>query len=72
MKKLIEDIKAHAMQHYDDGRLWDYIIECDTDEALEEKIKLSKARSVNGFAKWYVDYMQAHCDHRDDIQAEAF
>jgi len=38
MKEIIEAVKAHALEHYEDGG-WDVIVECYDDEMLADRLK---------------------------------
>lgn len=55
MTELVEAVKAHANEHYEDGG-WDVIVECWSDEEIAEAVKgtkttagaIRKMRSVVG------------------------
>ena len=69
MKDLIEAVKAHARNNYEqDG--WDYLVECYSDKEIAELI--GKARTVKGAIKKVAEVMKAKDDYRSEIQATAW
>ncbi len=69
MKVLVEAVKAHALDHYEEGG-WDYVVECFSDDEIAEDI--GQARTVEGAikkVKWHANLLG---ERRDEIQAEIF
>ncbi len=69
MKLLVEAVKAHALDHYEEGG-WDYVVECFSDEEIAEDI--GRARTVEGAikkVKWHANLLG---ERRDEVQAEIF
>jgi len=69
MKALVEAVKAHALDHYDEGG-WDYVVECFSDDEIAEDI--GKATTVNGAikkVKWHANLLGGA---RDEVRAEIF
>lgn len=59
MEQMVEAVKAHALEHYNDGG-WDVIVECFTDEEIAAHIdeQNSEADSAEAAIKtfaWLVD-----------------
>ncbi len=57
--QLVEAVKAHALEHYNDGG-WDVIVECYTDEEIAEHLEKevpgasTSEEAIHSF-KWLVD-----------------
>ncbi len=54
-EQLVKAVKAHAIEHYNDGG-WDVVVECWSDAEIAEQI--GKATTVKGAIKkfgWLVD-----------------
>ena len=61
--KLIEQVKAYAREHYEDGG-WDVIVECWSDEDIAEQI--GSARTLNGAIKRFKDIVAIYSDRQAD------
>jgi hypothetical protein len=61
--KLIEQVKAYALLHYECGG-WDVIVECWSDADIAEQI--SKARTLNGAIKRFKDIIDIYSDRQAD------
>jgi len=46
---LVSAVKGHAHAHYNDGKAWDYVVECLSDADIEELV--CNRWSVNGAIK---------------------
>jgi len=69
MKEMVEAVKAHAVDHYEEDG-WDYLVECYSDAEVEEM--LGKCRTVAGAIKKVGYFMKEKGDYRAEIQATAW
>jgi hypothetical protein len=69
MKEMVEAVKAHAVEHYEEDG-WDYLVECYSDGEVEELI--GKARTIAGAIKKVGKVMKDKGDYRAEIQATAW
>ena len=68
-QELVEAVKAHALEHYQDGG-WDVIVECYTDEEIAAEI--GKARTVKGALAKFKDSVSIWADREADAINSAF
>ena len=67
--ELVEAVKAHALEHYEDGG-WDVIVECWEDDQIAEQI--GGARTVAGALKKFADIVDIWADRQADAINSAF
>ncbi|MHC4780141.1 MAG: hypothetical protein ACYTFG_16345 [Planctomycetota bacterium] len=74
MDEMIQAVKKHAINHYENGG-WDYIVECYEDSDIEETIKEAQtagAKTTEEVIAQIGKWMRAKDDYRKDIQSTAF
>lgn len=69
MKALIQAVREHALDHYNDGG-WDVIVECWTDEQIAETI--GKARTPKGAIAKFRHVVAIYDDRQQDAINSAF
>ena len=71
IEKLIEAVKSHALNHYEqDG--WDYVVECYDDEDIALIINEKSATTVSKAIKAVGKIVKSADVHRKEIEATAF
>lgn len=68
-QEMIDAVKAHAADHYEEDG-WDYLVECYDDGDVAELIK--GATTIADAIKTAAEIMKIKGDYRDDIQATAW
>jgi hypothetical protein len=68
-EELIAAVKAHALDHYEDGG-WDVIIECWDDEQIAEQI--GDAKTVQGALRKFEGVVGVYADREADARNSAF
>jgi len=68
--ELVEGVKAHALEHYNDGG-WDVIVECYTDAEIAEHIG-SRVTTVKGALAKFADAVSIWADRQADARNSAF
>jgi hypothetical protein len=69
MKALVEGVKKHATQHYEEDG-WDYVVETMDDEEIADLVGF--ARNVREAIANVANTTTLLHERREDIQAEAF
>lgn len=69
MKQLVEAVKQHALDHYEEDG-WDYLVECYSDDEVAELI--GDAKTVEEAIAAVGEIMKIKDDYRKDIQATAW
>lgn len=69
MKEMVDAVKAHAADHYEEDG-WDYLVECYSDVEIVGLI--GGARTVAGAIKKVGKVMRDKGDYRAEIQATAW
>lgn len=67
--ELVEAVKAHAVENYEDDG-WDYLVECYDDQEVAELI--GEATTVEDAIKAAAEIMRLLDERRRDIQATAW
>ena len=69
MNEIIKQLRAYALEHYEEGG-WDYLVECYEDKDILEMIEGCSTfeEALPKVAK----IMRIKDDYRKDIEAEAF
>jgi len=67
--ELVEAVKAHALEHYEDGG-WDVVVECWDDEQIAECI--GRARTVKGAIEKFAPIVDVWSDRQADARNSAF
>jgi hypothetical protein len=68
---LVEHVKAHALAHYEDGG-WDVVVECYTDEDIEEVLDDNSARTPSDAIKAFAPMVDVWDDRQQDAINSAF
>ncbi len=69
---LLEKVQGYALSHYNDG-FWSTIVECYTDEELQDEIDLSRATTLQGFIVYAAPLIEAMEDqHQDTLDDEDY
>lgn len=68
---LIEAVKKHAQEHYDDGG-WDVVVECWEDEEIREWLRQHNAYSLAAAIKAFEPLVDAWSDRQADARNSAF
>jgi len=64
--QLVEAVKSHAMEHYEDGLGWDEIVECYTDEEIAAE--LGNARTPRGAIREISSLVKLRHERAEDIR----
>lgn len=67
--KLVQAVRDHALEHYEDGG-WDVIIECYSDEEIAEEI--GKARTPKGAIAKFAIPVSIWAEREADARNSAF
>lgn len=68
-KALVEAVKRHATEHYNDGG-WDVIVECWSDDELAHTIR--GAKTVRGALRKVGTIVSVYADRQADAENSAF
>jgi hypothetical protein len=68
-QELVQQIKAHALNHYSDGG-WDVVAECWSDADIAEQI--AGARTLRGAIRKFNDIISVYADRQADARNSAF
>lgn len=68
-QELIEQVKAYALEHYEDGG-WDVVVECYDDAMIAEVI--GKARTLKGALAKFKTVVSIYADRQADARNSAF
>lgn len=71
MKQLIEAVKKHAYENYENGG-WDVIVECWTDDEIEERLIEDGAGSVEDAIKSFMVLAEIWAERQADARNSAF
>lgn len=71
MKELVEKLKRHALDHYEDGG-WDVIIECFTDEEIAEQLTEDKVVTFEDALASFKDQIDVWSDRQADARNSQF
>lgn len=69
MKKLVDAVRAHATENYEEGG-WDYVVECYSDDEIAELIdaNMTEAEAIKAVGE-IVGILN---ERREDVQGWAF
>lgn len=68
-KTLVDAVKAHALEHYEDGG-WDVIVECWEDDQISEQI--GQAATIEGAIEKFDTVVSVWADRQADARNSAF
>jgi len=65
--QLVEAVKAHALEHYNDDNGWDEIVEAYTDEEIAQE--LGNARTTRGAIREISSLVKLRHERAEDIRS---
>ena len=71
LDKLAEIVKAHALEHYEDGG-WDVIMECWTNKEIQEHLEEAKATTPEEAIKAFQWLVNVYAERQADAVNSAF
>lgn len=70
-RELVAAVKAHAEAHYNESG-WDYIVECFTDEEIEQNLRQWGVKTVEQAITEFGDTARLYAERRSEVEAERF
>lgn len=71
MRQLIDAVKKHAEDHYNDGG-WDVIVECWTESDIADYLKKNKVKDANQAIAAVKEIVDVYADRQADAINSAF
>lgn len=71
IEELVTAVKAHALEHYEDGG-WDIIVETFTDEEIAAQLREDKATTVRQALASFGTQIDVWSDRQADARNSAF
>lgn len=69
---LLDQVKAYALDHYNDNFYYSAIVECYTDDELEAELSQLQVTTLDGFIRASSPIREVYLDRENDAKNSAF